>query len=266
MSGHYKIIHFLPDHFSGERIPVGAVVAENGSVNVVLADRTPGPECLGSDATYMLLRDTLDELRQLTSLERLPMSIGPHFEMSEASDLPALDGDAVSWLRQRILPRAMEKPSSSRKRGPSRSSVGLDYLRQFNVARYVKQFRPKKDLHELNGASESLPAISQGVRGANQLLLMEPVIPTRRQLDKDLKTIGTNFFAYRGAFQTHPIDTDVDLIAYVTPGGNASIRSEIVARLGESADRVYDVTAMSARKDLVNLVATIGKSGDDLLT
>lgn len=261
MSGHYKLIHFLPDHFSGERIPVGAVVAESGDVRVTIADRIPGAECLGSAAKFMLLRETLDDIRQLRSMDGLPMSFGPHFVMTEAKELPRVDGDAVAWLRDHVLPRRLETPSSARKRGPRRSSVGLDYLRQFKVAKYVKQFRPSRDLHELNGASKSLPTISQGVRGDGRLLLMEPVVPTRHQLDKDLQQIGTNFFAYKGAIQTHPIDTALDLIAYVIPGGDASSRSEIVGRLSESADRVYDAAALEDRTELVERVSDVGKSG-----
>jgi hypothetical protein len=92
---------------------------------------------------------------------------------------------------------------------------------------------------------------------------MEPVIPTRRQLDRDLSTIGKNFFAYKGALLTHPVDTDVDLVAYVTPGGEAGVRREIVERLSESADRVYDVAAMPERRQLVERVADVGRAGEN---
>jgi hypothetical protein len=261
MNSRYRLIHFVPDHFSGERIPIGAVVSENGAVRVAIADRTPGAECLGSDARYMLLRDTLDELRQLHTFERLPMAVGPHFEMSAAKELPQIDTDPIVWLQQTILPRSRHKPSKAKKYGPTRSKIGLNYLQQFDVAKYVKQFRPTRDLHELNGASEMLPTISQGVRGASDLLLMEPVVPTRHQLDNDLKTIGTNFFAYRGALQKHQLDTNLSLVAYVIPGGGAAIRTDIIERLSASADSVYDTTEMCERQELVHRVSDVGQSG-----
>lgn len=261
MNSRYRLIYFVPDHFSGERIPVGAVVSENGVLDVAIADRTPGAECLGSAARYMLLRDTLDDLRQLHSFERLPMAIGPHFEMTEPRELPQIETNAVKWLRETILPRYQEKPSAARKRSPSRSKLGLSYLQQFGVAKYVKQFRPSRDLHELNGASETLPSISQGVRGGSNLLLMEPIVPSRHQLDEDLKQVGTRFFAYRGALQRPQRDTTVSFLAYVLPGGDMSRRSEIFGRLGDAADQVYDVATLHQRRELMTTIAEVGRSG-----
>jgi|SRR5690554_820433 len=261
MNSYYKLIHFVADHFSGAQFPIGALVTENGSVRVAMAERTPGAESLGSDAAYMLLRDTLDQLRNLDSFDRLPMSIGPHFVLSDASLLPELNSDPIDWLTSTILPRHLQKQPMVKLRGRNRARLGLDYLKQFNVAHYLKPFRPRNDLHELNGASATLPPISQGVRGRNQLLLMEPIVPLRKQLDADITTIGTNFSAYRWTLQQYPIDTEVGLVAYILPGGEAKVRQEIIERLNKSADRIYDAALMSERQEFVGRVSKVGRSG-----
>lgn len=261
MNSSYKLIYFVADHFSGAQFPIGALVADNDSVRVAIAERTPGAECLGSDAAYMLLRDTIERLRVLHNFDSLPMSIGPHFVLGNPTPLPELNSDPVDWLTTAILPRRLQKPSSAKKRGRNRASLGLDFLSQFNVAQYLKPFRPSQDLHELNGASATLPSISQGVRGQNELLLMEPIGPLRTQLDADLKTIGTSFFAYRGALQRYSVATDIGLVAYILPGGEPKVRREIMNRLGESADRVYDVASFRDRQELVGRVSEIGLSG-----
>jgi hypothetical protein len=261
MNGYYKLIHFVADHFSGAQFPIGAVVTENGSIRVAIADRIPGAECLGSDATYALLRDTLDRLRVLTNFDRLPMSIGPHFVLTDPNPLPKLTTDPVDWLKATILPRQMQTPSKATQRSPNRSKLGLNYLTQFGVAHYLKPFRPSTHLHELNGATATLPSISQGVRGDGQLLLMEPIAPLRPQLRDDIKTIGTNFFAYRGALQKHPIPIEVGLVAYILPGAEPKTRQQIIDRLSESADRIYDAASMPERQELIGRVSEIGRSG-----
>ena len=261
MTRHYRLIHFVPDHFSGERFPVGAIVAVDGSLEVAIADRTPGAECLGSDATYMLLRDTLDDIRQVRSFDSLPMAVGPHFELSETRVLPDLDVRAVKWVEENILPRRKEGERASRKRGPTRSTMGKEYLEQFGIGDYVSRFNPKRDFSELNGVSETLPSISQGVVGAGRMLLMEPIVPKRRQLDDDLKTVGQRFFSYRGALQTHSVSSDVGFLAYVLPGTDKDQREHIAGMLDRAADDILDMAQLAQRRRLVRQVTEVGESG-----
>lgn len=261
MTRHYRLIHFVPDHFSGERFPIGAIVAVDGNIEVAIADRTPGAECLGSDATYMLLRDTLDDIRRVRSFDSLPMAVGPHYELSETRELPDLDVRAVTWLQETILPRRKEGERQARKRGPTRSTMGKNYLEQFGVGRYVGKFQPKRDFSELNGVSETLPSISQGVVGAGRMLLMEPIVPKRRQFDDDLKTIGQRFFAYKGALQTHLVTSEVEFLAYVLPGTERGQREHIAGMLDRAADDILDMAELSQRQRLVRQVIEVGESG-----
>lgn len=102
--GMYRFIYFIPDHFNGSRHAIGAIVAEGGRIRVVKAEMTPCEACIGSAAGYMLLKQSLKGLGEIRSFDELPMSFGPHFDLSEPRILEREVGDPLVWLREEVLP------------------------------------------------------------------------------------------------------------------------------------------------------------------
>ena len=260
MKSRYRLIQFVPDHFNGNRYSVGAVVDDGDGVRVVIAEHIPGAECLGSDTSFMLLRHNLDDLRGLRSFERLPMSIGPHFELTDPKQIDVADVDPVEWLRADILPRPLEKKSKARKRGPNRSTIGKEYLGQFGVGDYIESFDPRRDLPMLNGTTDVFPSISQSVSGQVELVLMEPIAPKLKSVTRHVKSVTINFSASRQFLKD--VKTPVEMYAYIMPGGQRSEREEIRAHLEQGAHRVFDMVSMSQREELVGRIDEVGASGD----
>src|ERR1017187_6147506 len=78
MTARYRVVHFVPDPFTGARIPLAAIVAGGGGVSIASAGHVPGAVCLGRPSTYAAMQMVLESLSTVESLDVLPVAVGPH--------------------------------------------------------------------------------------------------------------------------------------------------------------------------------------------
>lgn len=85
----YRLVYFVPDPFLGGRIPIAALVEEEGAVQVVRMPRLPCPDCLGGAAAASIVKMSLMDLEEVTALDERPEGLGPQVEIGEAREVPA---------------------------------------------------------------------------------------------------------------------------------------------------------------------------------
>lgn len=261
MNGQYRLIHFVPDHFNGTRYAIGGLIATEDGVRVALARLIPGAECLGDDASFMLLRHNLDLLRQLRSFDELPMTFGPHIVLDSPRKLERAVVDPVAWLQDEILPRPLPGPSQARKRGRTRTTIGRDFLQQYVQGDLIRSFQVQRDLPMLNGSAKIFPSISQSVVGQDELILMEPIAPELKNTMEHVKTIAHHFAASRFILEKENISVGVNLLAYITPDSTSEQREEITEYLSLSAHKVYDMDSARERREFIRRINEVGSSG-----
>lgn len=272
MSAEFRIIHFVSDPFLGARFPVAALLREEGDeVRVIRAQHLPGPDCLGGAAYSAALRMVLEALDASPTFDQLPETAGPMVTMAEAMPVPDAVRDPAKWLLQ-VLPatRASER---GRVREVNRSSVGYRFFQTWNVSHYVrKQFRfsdhwkslaIQKSKNVLVGAT-STDSVSHWVEGSKKVLLMEPLIPSRRSFSEDVHHVAHNFSAYRYHLGELQPKKAVLLVAYLLPH-RGERRSKEIDHLRKVAHRIVDLTDESSQKGFVRQVESIGKSGQSML-
>lgn len=263
MTTQYRLIHYIPDPFTGDRVTLGAMVRTESGVRVEVASRIPGAACLGSLQAQMQVACAVEQLRFLSDFERLPFKMGPHFVLEPVCEIAMSEKQTLQWLRESLLPRPLElaERESSPARAPRRATRGRSYLKQFNADHYVRRFQPSRDLGDLAELGSTLPSISQSVRGSGELLLLEPILPMRAHLERDLRQVATGFWAYRGFFEKHPMPNSVRHYAYMLPGGDEATRAFAMEQLRDASDAVYDMTSMNQRGDFIDQIREIGESG-----
>ncbi|MGM0558145.1 MAG: hypothetical protein ACQEVA_17305 [Myxococcota bacterium] len=123
MNRRFRMIHFVPEPFSGARIPIAALVEGDKGVEVAIASYVPSRACLGSRATETLLQGIVADL-EAGGLEfgTLPVKFGPQVRLGEPKTLPTEDSDAVQWLRLHVLPRRSQAGSLRTNSGPEEGS------------------------------------------------------------------------------------------------------------------------------------------------
>lgn len=198
----YRLVHFVPDPFSGARMPVAALVQqESGKVQVARALHLPGSDCLGRATAEQAMLMALDSLEGAESFTSLPRSAGPHVMLDLPRAVPEDVPDAVAWVEKQVLPQRPEKQKATRAtRSPLRSTWGYRFFERYEVQPYVhKTFEAGKDAALFTkGVGGALAEIAHWVGHPDVgLFLMEPVLPGRQQFTSDLREVGTKFGAYR---------------------------------------------------------------------
>ena len=106
MNRRFRMIHFVPDPFSGARIPIAALVEGDKGVEVAIASQIPTAECLGSRAAETLLHGIVEDLRTGGfPFGALPPKLGPQVRLGEPKTLPVDCESPVPWLEAHVLPR-----------------------------------------------------------------------------------------------------------------------------------------------------------------
>ncbi len=265
MSSRFRIVHFMPDPFSGARVPIAALVeGQDRSVRVTRAPFIPGPHCVGGRAAWTSLQMTLEDLDLADNFEVLPRSIGPFVVMDEARKVPAQVGDPVRWVTQHILPRPPIHAEDLAERPPpaiKRQVMGLTFFTRHKVARYVQ---PRFDGTIVTGVRpDTAEPISQWVPGKEGLLLMEPVVAGRESFHEDLRHVSSTFLAWRKVFENHGIQKRMpSFIAYVLSGRRGE-SADARAALQEARATVVDVMIPAESKWLIDSIKTVGRSGGD---
>jgi hypothetical protein len=105
MSRQYRFLQYVADPFAGRCVTVAALIRDiDGSMQVILAPTSPGPEELGSIRAANLLASLWRDIAALASFERLPRSFGPQLILNSPEPIPS--DDPVGWVQARLLAAA----------------------------------------------------------------------------------------------------------------------------------------------------------------
>jgi len=260
MSARFRFVHFVPDPFSGGRVPLAALVERDGSVAVVPAMSVPGPACLGGDARAEVAQLLLEDLCDATSFSELPDDMGPHAILGDAHAVPVGVDDPLAWVRALFTPQQIAK-HTSRRPTHRRSTYGYAFFRSQNVDRFVQhRYQPGRIRDGLLPHAKQFGSVSHYVVGESELLLMEPVLPTHNSFSKDLSDIAKLFAAY-GSARDPQADQGPRLIAYVLDHGSRARRHE----LAPVVDQVVDTSDENARRFFIDKIRDVGTTGDPQL-
>jgi hypothetical protein len=272
MSAEFRVIHFISDPFLGARIPVAALLREDDDVvRLIRAQHLPGAECLGGAEYSAALRMVLECLDSSPTFDQLPLTVGPLAIMAEPVRVPDAIRDPVKWLQQ-VLPTT-PKTEQGREREANRSTVGYKFFQSWQINHYVqKHFRMSAHWQSLSvrksavtPSAASTDSISHWVEGTKKVLLMEPLIPSRRSFSNDVHEVAQNFSAYRFHLSELRPEKDVLLVAYVLPYANQERREEAFISLKKVAHRVIDLSNKESERNFVQQVESVGKSGARML-
>jgi hypothetical protein len=269
MSAHYRLVHFAPDPFSGWRVPIGALVGHaDDRPMFVQANWVPGPGCLGAggEATAAVLRMIVAAIARAPNLQRLPVEAGPHAVLSEALPIPTSVADPALWLAHHVLPGRVEGRAKlpEREFAIRREVVGRRFFEQHKVDRWVKRkLNPRFLGQTISRLSAS--EITHYVAGTDQLLLLEPVVATRQDFDKNVAKVNQLFLAWRQLFGEAPKSQTPQtprFIAYTFPFGLRDRVANVRDVLARHRFEVVDVDAPGEREGLLNSVRQVGLSGE----
>jgi hypothetical protein len=265
MSAFFQLIHFTPDPFTGQRFPLGAIVAEaGGKVRVAKVERLPSAACPGDRSLAVTVRRLHARLDAIQSTEKLPAVFGPYATLSGPQAIPSGVQDALSWVQELLEPKSPAAPKPATPRGAQRSTYGYRFFETFQVTCFVrKTFRPASDWGGwFRRHAAGLQQVTHWVAGEQTILLMEPIVPARRQFDQDLREIATRFGAYRYALESADNGRECRLAAYVTAGGHPDQRAAARETLGPFAHLVVDTTDDRARDRFLSDIRRVGSEAD----
>lgn len=238
----YRLINFRPNPASGTQFTLGAIVVCDGGVRVARAPRIPGAECLGSEKMGIAVSRLVERFTLIDAHDELPPVFGPTTSLSKPFPIPPGVQSPVTWVERLIDGRREDHDRPVNSRGATKRTLGYRLLSAFGVGQYVKPtFRPESDWDGwLQEYRFGLPEISHWVEGEREILLMEPIVPGRKQFKSDLKTVATGFLAYRGAIDAVANGRTARLVAYVTTGGTRDQRRMALDALHAAAHTVID--------------------------
>lgn len=269
MTARYRVVHFVPDAFTGARIPLAAIVAGGGGVSIASAGRVPGAVCLGRPSTYAAMQMVLESLSAVESLDVLPVAVGPHAVLDVERQIPGDVADPVGWVVKNVLPRVAEDHATRETRSHHRDTQGYRFFETWKVASYVQRhFRPEQVWADARSATPRvLSSVSHWV-GAPEvgLLLMEPIVPTRTGLQRDLIEIHQRFASYRLFLDGDDVPGETrektKLYVYVLPGGRAHDRNEALTAFASVKATAIDTDSESARQSFIGEIQALGRAAN----
>ena len=154
-------------------------------------------------------------------------------------------------------------------RSHHRDTEGYRFFETWKVASYVQRhFHPDKVWADSRSATPRvLSSVSHWV-GAPKvgLLLMEPIIPTKTGLQRDLIEIRQRFASYRlfldGADAPDETRKKTKLYVYVLPGGRAHDRNEALTAFASVKATAIDTDSESARQSLIGEILALGRAAN----
>jgi len=256
----YRLVHFVPDPFSGARVPVAAVLQAHGRVSVHEIPHIPGPECLGGKERAAVVSLMLEGLGRMASFDQLPASLGPQATLDGAREVPA-GVDAQTWLERRLrLSSAPVKQAAKTHRPPNRATFGYQFLSNWGVARWVrKTFKPGQDADGFLPGAAPIGSVSHYVKGRSEILLMEPLLPSRLKLEDDVHKVACLFGGYKAALTDAHVNK-AKLIAYILGGGGPDAKRSIGLELKPYVHEVVDTNQDAARTHLLARIRDVGES------
>jgi hypothetical protein len=270
MTARYRVVHFVPDPFTGARIPLAAIVAGGGGVSIASAGHVPGAVCLGRPSTYAAMQMVLESLSAVENLDVLPVAVGPHAVLDVERQIPGDVADPVGWVVENVLPRVTGDHATRETGTHHRDTQGYRFFETWKVASYVQRhFRPDQVWADARSTTPRvLSSVSHWV-GAPKvgLLLMEPIIPNRTGLQRDLIDIHQRFASYRlfldGADVPDEETRDkTKLCVYVLPGGRSQDRNEALTAFASVKATAIDTDSESARQSFIGEIQALGRAAN----
>lgn len=269
----YRLVYFIPDHFCGTRIPIGATLKSDKGVDVVFAGHIPDANCLGGRAKANLLKSILHDIHNWRRGDELPESVGPHAILSEEYGVPDGVNDAKHWISSHILPIKSSGSAIKGTRLSRRATIGYRFFRTYKVDKFVeKTFEPTKEgINWLHAGALLLDPISHWSAGKNELLLMEPVVPDSLHVEEDCRQIAKRFLEYTQVSGQASITSKnsqasesrkIRYAAYLLPGLEREQVAKAREMLGFSQAEIFDLQDESNRRALVDDIRRIGESRD----
>ncbi len=263
MSAHYKLVHFAPDPLSGWRVPIGALVSETDKVRFVEGEWTPGPACIGGVATSAVLRMIVAAIAKSPDYQRLPVQVGPQAALSAPIEIPSSVEDPIGWVKGHVLPGRPAANLPEREYGPRRDVVGRRFFEQYRVDRWLKRrFNPESLATGMSPLSAS--EITHYVTGSDEILLMEPLVGSRANFEKEISEVSQLFLAWRQLFEEVAQNREPRFIAYAFPYGRNERVDQVRDVLEAHRFEVVNVDTPSERTGLLDSVNRIGASGERL--
>lgn len=264
MTTTYRLVHFTPDPFIGARFPLGAIVVDASGVVRVAKVRTLPSACPGDRRLVVAVQRVQARLEALTTADELPAVFGPYTTLAEACAVPARVTDPLNWVEAMLNP----PPSPNRRfvapHGAHRASLGFRFFETWRVDRYVhKTFHPSSDWEgRLERHAAGLPELSHWVGGRDEVLLMEPVVPTRSHFEHELKEVAVKIGAYRYALEDADAGSHGHLTVYLTAGGHPDRRASARDALAPFAHAVVDTDDEGQRIAFIERIRSVGSEAD----
>lgn len=260
MSSQYRILEFVPDPFLGTGVPYAALVREQGHVLHALAERVPGPDCLGSTAAAHALAYCRELTRALDQFEALPLWAGPQVRLGPIRDVPAGVMNAAEWVTRHVLPRSTGAARGRSVRAPRRTVVAQNFLKQIGVTHVVhRSFDPGDYFRSLLPDRRApWPKVAHFAESGDRLLLLEAV---RVEEPQDVEHVTTTFLAYGELLRQFSARETTERLTYLLPGNGSNVRSELLEQLETSSDRVIDTGSAAGRTEFRNHVLDFAGTG-----
>jgi hypothetical protein len=254
VNARFRVIHFVPDPFSGGRVPIAALVDLGGRVEVAFAE-SKWEKLLPANAR-LVARLIRESLGARASFDDLPASSGPHALLGEVRSVPKEVGEPVRWVRGAIFALG-DEVLPEQKPTERRQQVGFKLLSSWKVDQWVKRrYRPTE---ETNKYAKVLPEVSQYVLSKAGLLLLEPVLVSQPHFSNQLQHIGTSFMAWHHSLEKSKRTPRPTFFAYVISNGDRDRVAEAHDALRELAT-VVDVAASKERDGFISTIKKVGQS------
>ena len=257
MTARFRIVHFVPDPFSGMRVPVAALVQGPQGIRVVRAPHTLGPSCVGGLATWHNMQGLVQGLDAVKEFDRLPMSMGPHVTLDVQRDVPAQVEDPESWVAKFVLPQRPAAPGDTREvipKGPRREDVGYGFFQSWKVERYVHRYFKGETL---GLQDEYAGTISHAVIGTGEIMLMEPVLGQRQDVHRQVERISKTFLAWGRLLERMHAKGKPRFVAYVFSPPKTAL-PEVKQFLSAAEAEVIDVEIPNERDRFISDIRRIG--------
>lgn len=254
MTARFRVVHFVPDPFSGGRVPIAALVDVGGRVEVAYAE-SRWEKFLPANAR-LVARLVRKALAEGVGFDALPSSSGPHALLGEIRPIPKDVEQPVDWVRQAIF-GVTEEATVQVLKLERRQSVGQRLLKEWHVAQWVKRgYRPTEAETKY---AHLLPEISHYVQGKSGLMLMEPVIAAQPQFESQIQHVGTAFLAWQHSLEDARLSRRPEFYAYVVSNGHRDSVEE-ARNAFRGLAKTVDVGASAEREEFLAKIKMVGQS------
>lgn len=257
MIARFRIVHFVPDPYSGGRLPIAALVSVDGRVTVARAD-DKWQECLPHDARSAIAV-ILAELGTGTRAGWLPPTVGPHAVLGEERSIPSGVSEPVEWVLTSIL--RTTGAGVGEEQVAERRNAGYRFFQSENVAQFISRDFTVDQAPP--GFPRVLPKVSHYVTGSAKLLLLEPIVASASGIERTLRRVGTSFLAWQRSFELaspRAVEILPEFIAYVLPDHARVTAADVRDELRGVATSVVDVSTDVERASFVAKIREVGRT------